>query len=467
MRMIVSGIKSSAEGSTYTLLGGGKSVSANLQLKLDLLESVCMEKEGDTYVHDGKVPIAAVDEDEMRSELGKVLARMKLDKPETERAQLGPDREDIYRIDAAMEDRLAEAAKAFASALFSGAPISVRFHNDGDGSSGAIALHRALEHLGKKAGCEFPNVHWRMQRGISYSEDDLGYDRAVLSRHESVLKPLMVMIDFGTSGESNSAMEHAAGLADFVWLDHHPVVEEFRKDLAGLYINPWDFGGDSNYTAGMLAARFAEVLSGTGMRLLKEVSMISDVSKYADKSYHDAQKIATVLDFITGSRKYSHAGSGMSPGELRRLINDGERLSGLFSEISEIVSGSIASGAKYSKSYRSKAGIRIRVLDFDKVLAENPDTLLPGRYSSRLHESLFDSGGPGGVTIVSFGSYISIRVSKILSEKIALPRIIAELSEEFEGEVSGGGHNEASSVKVNDHDMIDDVVRSLLRKLGI
>ena len=464
--MVVSGIKTSAEGSVYTLLGGGKSVAASLPVKLELLESADVERSKDAYVYNSKVPIAAVDENAMRSELAKILDKMKPGNRKAERGRLGPDREDIYRLDSAMEESLSEAAGKFAEALFSGAPISVRFHNDGDGSSGAIALHRAVEHLGKKAGCEFPNINWKMQRGIFYSEDDLGYDRAILSRHESVLRPLMVMIDFGTSGDSNSAMEHAAGFADFIWLDHHPVVAEFRKELAGMYINPWNFGGDSNYTAGMLAARFAELLSGTDMRLLKEVSMISDVSKYADKSYQDAQKIATVLDFITGSRKYSSHGS-MSPGEMRKLINDGERLSGLFSEISEIVSDSIASGAKYSKSYRSRSGIRVRVLDFDKVLAENPETLLPGRYSSRLHESLFDSGGPGGITIVSFGSYISIRVSKILSDKIALPRIISELSEEFEGEVGGGGHNEASSVKVSDHEMIDEVMKSLLRKLGV
>ncbi len=466
MIMVVSGIKSSAEGGIYTLLGGGKAVVASLPINLKLLEGADVENDGDSYSHNSKVPINTVDDAAVRSELGKVLAKMKLDRPKDGRAKLGPGRDDIYRIDSAMEGKLSEAAVKFASALFSGAPISVRFHNDGDGSSGAIALHRAVEQLGKKSGCEFSNVYWRMQRSIAYSEDDLGYDRTVISRHESLLRPLIVMVDFGTTGDSNSAMEHAGSIADFIWLDHHPVVPEFKKELAGIYINPWDFGGDSNYTAGMLAARFAEILSGTDMRLMKEVSMISDVSKYADKSYQDAQKIATVLDFITGSRKYSRNGS-MAPSEMRRLINDGERLSSLFSEISEIVSDSITSGAKYSKSYRSKGGIRVRVLDFDKVLAENPETLLPGRYSSRLHESLFDSGGSGGITIVSFGSYISIRVSKNLSEKIALPSIIAELSEEFDGEVSGGGHNEASSIKVPDHGMMDEVMRSLLRKLGV
>ena len=466
MIMIVSGIKFSAEGSIYTLLGGGKAVVASLPITLKLLESIDVEENGGSYLHNSKVPIGTADGDAAQSELEKVLSRMKLDRSKAGRAKLGPGRDDIYRLDSAMDEKLSEAAGKFAAALFSGAPISVRFHNDGDGSSGAIALHRAVEQLGKKAGCEFSNVYWRMQRSISYSDDDLGYDRTILGRHESLLRPLIVMIDFGTTGDSNSAMEHGSSIADFIWLDHHPIVAEFRKELAGIYINPWDFGGDSNYTAGMLAARFAEILSGTDMRLMKEVSMISDVSKYADKSYQDAQKIATVLDFITGSRRYSHQGS-MAPSEMRRLINDGERLSGLFSEISEIVSDSITSGAKYAKSYRSKTGLYARVLDFDKVLAENPDTLLPGRYSSRLHESLFDSGGPGGVTIVSFGSYISIRVSKNLSEKIALPRIIAELSEEFGGEVGGGGHNEASSVKVNDRSMIDEVVKSLLRKLGV
>ncbi|MEM3841543.1 MAG: hypothetical protein QXN59_02540 [Candidatus Micrarchaeaceae archaeon] len=464
MELLVSAVKHTPSGDVYTLVGG-KVLNAQLDISLAPLEKAEIKVRDGMLSHVSGLTISKAGMKELEQELGRICALLGLDRPSYNCSPEGEGRADIAKVDREMEGDLSAAAKEFAKRLISGAPIVVRFHNDGDGSSGGLALHRAIRNIEDRLGIQFGNLYWKAHKGIYYSEDDMTFDSAAFGAYDSAMKPMVVIIDFGTAPGSNAALKRAFGKVDFIWLDHHPVVGSFAKDMAGLYINPWDFGGDSNYTAGMLASRFAELLSGKSMRLLKEVSMISDMSKYADRSYKDANKIATVLDFVTGSKGSKN--NGISPAEMNRLIDDGRRLSSLFSEISEIIEDSLSSGAKYSKKYKSSGGFYVRVLDFEKVLLENPKTLLPGRYSSRLHESLFDSNGKYGITIVSFGSYISIRVSKGIASKVALQSIIEKLSRQFGEGVSGGGHSEASSIKVPDKEMLGDVLKSLLRELGV
>ena len=109
-------------------------------------------------------------------------------------------------------------------------PILVRFHNDVDGLSGAYALHNALLQTRKRGGTVDyePNVTWRMHGGVTYNREDATTDIMTCNNFESAEKPLLIILDFGTSLDSNPGIELIRERFDVIWLDHHPIMEKFE-----------------------------------------------------------------------------------------------------------------------------------------------------------------------------------------------------------------------------------------------
>ena len=105
---------------------------------------------------------------------------------------------DVDEATERMWPKLEHAAKLFLRKLFFSAPIIIRFHNDADGSSGACSLYKSIDLLYEKIGA-INNPYWIMHKGISYRKEDAESDTLFFNAYSSYEKPLLVMVDFGTS----------------------------------------------------------------------------------------------------------------------------------------------------------------------------------------------------------------------------------------------------------------------------
>ena len=365
-----------------------------------------------------------------------------------------------------MTGDLLGAAGSFAEALLSGAPIVVRFHNDGDGASGAVALNRSVSAIQKRHFTGDRGITWSMHRGIDYDTPSFYGDSLLFNSYKSIEKPLVLITDFGTAPGSERAIGEARGKYTLVWLDHHPVYESFPARDVPHYINTWNFGSDSNFTAGLLTCILAESLAGVSTDDMKMASLISDYSSYADRSSMEGQHSALILDYLTSiAGRRGSAIERLTPAYIESVLGDREKADAAYSAAANDLSEALELGVKNVRSYRCRDGITAFVLDFGALPRSESGFPLPGRYTSKLQEKIEGVNGEGTVTLVHYGSYITIRVSKGAAKKVGVLKIIESLLKFQDYVESGGGHNEAASVKVREG-AVKNVLGMLLKELG-
>ena len=360
----------------------------------------------------------------------------------------------------AMMPGMQEAATTLINGFISGVPISVRFHNDGDGSAGAIALYRAFSALEQMFYGEERRVSWQMNRGIGYTLESFRVDRMLFESYRSAGKPIVVITDFGTSPESEEAIGASEGKCDLIWFDHHVTYPGFPKGLIKHYMNVLDFGGESDFTAGLLTCIFSELLCGRHMHDLEEASLVSDYSRYADFKNQKAVRDALILDFLT-SRDDGYS----KPRQMDAILTDKTKSADTFMRASATLEEAMDAGIRNIRNHKTKSGTNICVLDFGHIAKLNLDYPLPGRYSSKLQDRMESLHGGRTITIVHYGSYISIRVSRDISDSVNLLALIGELKDMSGGSISGGGHKQAASIKTAKEEM-GNTMRLLLIKLG-
>jgi len=358
--------------------------------------------------------------------------------------------------------QLKVAAITLARAFLSGAPIVVRFHNDGDGSTGGIALYRALAALQAKAFDSERSVSWQMNKSIAYTKESFYQDSMLFESYRSVEKPLLVITDFGTSPESEEAMEAARGAFDIIWLDHHSPYEAFPRKLVKHYINVFDYGGDSSFTAGLLTCMLSQALSSVDVSQLVGASLVSDYSTYADPSDKRAARDATILDFLTSNRDDLYS----KPRQMDAILRDDLKAEETFRYATSLLEEAISVGMGSLRKYKSENGINVCTLDFGLVAKLGLPYPLPGRYSSKLQYALESVNSGNTITLVYYGNYISMRASSDTRSKVNLLDTIARLSRSTDNAVSGGGHLQAASVRVGKENVMD-VLRLLLVELGV
>ncbi|MEM3227804.1 MAG: hypothetical protein QXK65_02570 [Candidatus Micrarchaeaceae archaeon] len=369
-----------------------------------------------------------------------------------------------------MSEQIFAAGKRIIRNVASGAPIVIRFHNDGDGSSGAIALFRAISAILGDAQGKAINISYRINKSIAYSSSSLWSDKLFFNSFESIEKPLVVIIDFGTTEESYGAIASAIGI-DFIWVDHHPIPQDFPVSSLPLYINPWQYRGDSNETAGAIACVLAATLGKQPQEALSRtqelalISMVSDHSEFAPSGQLTAEK-ALVLDHITSKRlRYGDMQEpALSPRSMSEVLSDDAKWKEVFKKARAQLDEALKAGIKHAKHYKSVRGFRIVELDFGHVSALDYE-ILPGRYSSKLHDEVSAVLNEDVVLIVHYANSISIRLGKKLSKSINILDIINRMKESKQYLLNGGGHMEAASIKVEEGHL-EDALDALFTELG-
>ncbi len=365
---------------------------------------------------------------------------------------------------AKMAPALKDAAKTFITTLLSGAPILVRFHNDGDGGDGALALYRAVESLTERTHYSLDNVIWIMNPGVAYGLDTFYSDTLLLNRYTSALRPLITIVDFGTAKESEASITEANGKYDFLWIDHHPI-NGFNIDGIRHYISPWLTGGDSNITAGLVAACFAEMISGLSLAEFKMASLVSDHSNYADKDDKQACDMAMVIDALT-VRPEAASGQRVTPRYIDGILGDSSKFEEILRDVKAQYAMAMDIGVSTAKQYTGMHGISVYVVDYKPIFDLNLRYVTKGKFSSSLQDEFEKKSGDLAVTIVHSNGSASIRMSKAIAPKIHIVDIIEEMKGEASYIDSGGGHNEAASVRTSrEHDR--ELVGLLLSKLGV
>jgi RecJ-like exonuclease len=369
----------------------------------------------------------------------------------------------ISEVDAitnSMNAKLKAAAKFFLTKLLLGAPMLIRFHNDSDGASGALCLFKALKELSSIA--PFNNrVAWRIHRGVSYSVENAFDDILFANNFTSLEKPLLVIIDFGTAPESNEGIKGAKDKFDIIWLDHHPIAEGFEGTGIEHYINPWQFGGDSNYTAGLLACVFASMLSEIKINTIANASLIGDYSTFI-KDDEGSRKLSTILELLTSDSSIVDSRS-LTPYDIENVINNKEKFEELFSYATMQLEEALDSALKSVKNYKSKLA-NIYTIDFKNIRNTESKYPLPGRFASKLLAKLEELSGRQCILILHFYSFISIRTSKEV--QINLVEVVGEAKKAYTSIESAGGHRNAASIKLADEYAKKDVMNFLLTKLG-
>ncbi len=462
-RGIVTSVKRSTDprDSLYTIVST-KAISAKSALLMEVNDIVDVVLEDRTITSVEVVGKASSDDSEKT--LGRLVDELGIGHNANKVAGKYKERDyggALYRMAGALEG----AALSLASAYLSGAPIIVRFHHDGDGSSGAVSLYRALLRISEKLFVGQRGVSWVMHRGVDYDRESFYADTLELKNYESSFRPVILISDFGTAPGSVQQLGEASGKATVIMLDHHPPYASFPKDSV-LYINPWDYGSDTNFTAGLLTSFFAETLCDVGTDDMKSASLISDFSAFADRSDDNAMRMAVILDYLTNVAGRSDSSiSRLTPAYIESVLSNKEKSDEIFYTASNTMNEMLDLGVKSVKPYRCKDGITAFVLEFEALPKSDTGYPLPGRYSSRLQERLESINGERTITLMHYGGYITLRISKAISKEVGILKMIDEIAKSSDYEVSGGGHNEAASIRV-DKSHIKGVVNTVLRKIG-
>ncbi|HUC39084.1 MAG TPA: hypothetical protein VL944_03055 [Candidatus Acidoferrum sp.] len=463
---IVTGLRRShdSKNNLYTILSS-RAISAKSKFVLELGDVVTVKEIDEKEQTISSVEVnGRYERADYERELSKKLEKLSIGR-NAERIKKSYKREPYYETVERMSGALQKAAASLFRSYISGAPILVRFHHDGDGSSGAVSLHRALSAIDKKFSMFGRSVSWIMNRGIDYNSTSIYSDLVELRNYESVELPVVLILDFGTAPGSAVPIAESRGKFKLIMLDHHPVYEGFPMEKVDHYINPWNYGSGTDFTAGLLTSVFAEMLCKVNTKDMRAASLISDFSSFADRSSKPDQRTAVILDYLTNvAGRYDSKIAKLTPSYIDNVLKDKGESDSLFYEASSSMNEMLDLGMRGVKPHRCRDGINAFVLDFDALPRSSSGYPLPGRFSSRLQEKLEEMNGSKTMTILYYGGYVTLRMSKKISGTVKILDLIKRLEDTSDYVESGGGHNEAASIRVIDNhskEIVDIILREL------
>lgn len=461
MEGIITSIKILGNSRKYNLLSVKKG--------LPVLEEIIL-KEDLTLGNFVKIDVQTNKITESNETSNKIISELKenisliIDK-ELNRLDYTSDISDINPTIKKLTPHLKKYAKTFLLKLFFGAPIIIRYHNDADGSSGAYSIYLSILEILSKFKIDIKlNITWLMQKSVVYELGDAIFDKNIENYFMSLEKPLLYITDFGTSIQSNKGAEKISETFDIIWLDHHPIEKGFIGEKLNGYLNPWNFGSDSEITAGFLSSLFGYVLSGKIDNEVINASFIGDYSKYADLK-KPGNDLALFLDMATSdpSALGSYNSKNITPMELYGIITDKEKYTSFVNTAKMKLEETIEKAKRNIKKYNSNE-TTIYVCDFSSVKDKDSKYPLPGRFSSKLLDAL-SSESKNPILILHFGVYISLRIPKELSEKVQILKIIEEFKTNPDDVDSGGGHASAASMKLYESTDKKVYIKLLIEKI--
>jgi len=343
-----------------------------------------------------------------------------------------------------LRERIEKVGKKLLAARKLGRFVLLKFHNDADGVSGALALIQVIG-----------NAQTHQQNSAAYRVTDAMRDVNVIRYERS---PLVVIVDCGSGEESREGLEILkAGGAEIILIDHHPP-EKGVERFCSVFLSPWAVSEEeeaSTYPAGYLACEVARACGRKEVEHLAKMACAGDKSGIMPISEEDRER-ALVIDYMAtyaefGNRLefYEHA---LGEKELYAsiLFQARERMERVKEEVGRMM------------KKRIEGPVAVYTVDFEKVSArEFPGK---GKLTSRAFELVMHEGP---VVVLGFwDGGISFRLNEdavlrgITAVKI-MGVVRAKMGDFIEG---GGGHARAASLKIRrgyTKEVLEEVINQL------
>jgi RecJ-like exonuclease len=322
----------------------------------------------------------------------------------------------------AAAEKLLEAEKSSRFTL-------LRYHNDADGISGALAL---ASFIGSKS---------MQQNSAIYSEKDANYDLEACAGHSN---PLLVLVDFGASEESIRALNllKAAGV-EIIIIDHHAPAEAVEK-IASLFVSPWSVSSDekcSQYPAGYICAEIARC-AGKDAEELAKISCAGDKSAILETKQEHRDR-ATVLDYLALFHKRGNLAIYLD------VISDPYLLKSTLFEAREKM-GAIVQSLVKSAVCKKTGKFEIFLVNMEHMF-EKYDFPSRGKIITVVSEELENKNPDRAVVVVGYGQRaVMVRTNeKALSSGCNAKEIMEKLKVSMKDFVeNAGGHPKAAAARV-------------------
>jgi RecJ-like exonuclease len=180
----------------------------------------------------------------------------------------------------ALQAPLEKISRFLQACMKTGRAVQVRYHNDADGITCALALKKFL------------HARFILHKSAVYSARDAEKDTDSCI-HE--FRPVLVLADFGSGKDSAETISGAIACGlEIICIDHHPPESGAAFALSA---NPWSCGipDGSSYPAGLLCAALCEI-SGKSPGSLHRIACAGDRSEAVALTEED-RDFALALDF--------------------------------------------------------------------------------------------------------------------------------------------------------------------------
>jgi RecJ-like exonuclease len=315
--------------------------------------------------------------------------------------------------------------------------VIVHFHGDADGIVSAFAISSVIR-------CKA-----LQQNAAVYSVKDALRDLAANGQEN---RPLIVLLDFGSSSRDGLDILKAAGV-EYLVIDHHP----FDKE-DGAVVNPLKAdAGFSKYTAGYLACEVA-CACGADMeewRSWAKVACSGDKSEILQSGPEEARK-AMVLDFLA-----SHISFGNNLDFYKKVMGQDELFRSIALQADESIEEAAAKAIEKMKVSESE---RLKIVSFPLENIVKKGEWPP---SSKITTRVFDKlkGEKALLCIGYTDRSIIMRLNDAaaslgLSANTLAGKMKASMADFVEG---GGGHVKAGAIRAK-KGFVKDVLNELMRE---
>lgn len=308
--------------------------------------------------------------------------------------------------------------------------IIVRFHNDGDGISGALSLSSFLK------------ADYTQQNSAIYSVKDAMND---LSKLNNSNHPLVVLVDFGSNVESKDALELLKAAAiEVIIIDHHPTMETI-SEYTSFCINPWKVANPeiaSKYTAGYLASEISRILGKNNLNYAK-IALCSDKSDLIEFSQEDKDS-GIVLNYVAAYSSYRNALDFYS-----NVLEKKELFQSILIQANEKID-KLVSLAKHQIKEKEIGPFKLFYLNLGTIVKKFEFPGL-GKSATQVFESLLDKDSSS--ILVCYGPRtVVFRITEPAFEKGAdAVKIIEHLKKTMPTLIiSGGGHSKAAALRIKE-----------------
>jgi len=360
-----------------------------------------------------------------------------------------------------MKMDIENAAGMIRKSVAASSPILLRYHGDCDGICAALSFYLAIKGLvGEK---EFPEYRKKM---LVFKNPSAIYDlRSVLDDLELIRNmdahatPLAILTDFAVNIESLDSLKalRKAGF-EILLADHHPLIPEVSQ-MANLLVSPWEHGGNSDYSAGLIAGEIARRIKPLeDFDELQKVALTGDKSKLLQPD-EELKRKALVLDFVASSSDFAE-----SLELYYSILKDSKNVESIYKKAMKKIELAKKDAAKYVKLKEFDNGFRLVLIRLDRLRSgEFPGK---GKMCGEIHDD-FDRKVDAPLVTVGYGDrMMHFRAnSKAREAGFNANRLIGELKSEMSNAIeSGGGHDVAAGLRVNEgfeRMVLEDIIKKV------